>query len=88
MVKLVFDTLQNNRYLDFADTKLTTHLQDSAMALAKDGFLPPPLPIDVLLLQRKFGGMFLLAAKLAARVDVVSLLADHLKGTALHNKTN
>jgi hypothetical protein len=32
--------------------------------------------------------MFLLAAKLAARVDVVSLLADHLKGTALHNKTN
>ena len=88
MVKLVFDTLQNNRYLDFADTKLATHLQDSAMALAKDGFLPPPLPIDVLLLQRKFGGMFLLAAKLAARVDVVSLLADHLKGTALHNKTN
>ncbi|WP_347833434.1 AarF/ABC1/UbiB kinase family protein [uncultured Planktomarina sp.] len=87
MVKLVFDTLQNNRYLDFADTKLATHLQDSAMALAKDGFLPPPLPIDVLLLQRKFGGMFLLAAKLAARVDVVSLLADHLKGTALHNKS-
>ena len=78
MVKLVFDTLQNNRYLDFADTKLATHLQDAAMALAKDGFLPPPLPIDVLLLQRKFGGMFLLAAKLAARVDVVSLLADHL----------
>ena len=88
MVKLVFNTLQNNRYLDFADTKLATHLQDAAMALAKDGFLPPPLPIDVLLLQRKFGGMFLLAAKLAARVDVVSLLADHLKGTALHNKTN
>ena len=88
MVKLVFDTLQNNRYLDFADTKLATHLQDSAMALAKDGFLPPPLPIDVLLLQRKFGGMFLLAAKLAARVDVVSLLADHLRETALHNETN
>ena len=88
MVKLVFDTLQNNRYLDFADTKLATHLQDSAMALAKDGFLPPPLPIDVLLLQRKFGGMFLLAAKLAARVDVVSLLADHLRETTLRNETN
>ena len=88
MVKLVFDALQNNRYLDFADTKLATHLQDAAMALAKDGFLPPPLPIDVLLVQRKFGGMFLLAAKLAARVDVVSLLADHLRETALHNETN
>ena len=88
MVKLVFDALQNNRYLDFADTKLATHLQDAAMALAKDGFLPPPLPIDVLLVQRKFGGMFLLAAKLAARVDVVSLLADHLRETAQHNETN
>ena len=58
------------------------------MALAKDGFLPPPLPIDVLLLQRKFGGMFLMAAKLAARVDVVSLLADHLRETTLRNETN
>ena len=88
MVKLVFATLQKNRYLDFADTKLATHLQDSALALAKDGFLPPLLPIDVLLLQRKFAGMFLLAVKLGARVDVVSLLADHLKTTALHNETN
>jgi len=88
MVKLVFDTLQNNRYLDFADTKLATHLQDAAMALARDGFLPPPLPIDVLVLQRKFGGMFLLAAKLGARVDVVSLLADHLRETTSHNETN
>ena len=32
--------------------------------------------------------MFLLAVKLGARVDVVSLLADHLKTTALHNETN
>lgn len=32
--------------------------------------------------------MFLLAVKLAARVDVVSLLADHLKATALHKETN
>jgi predicted unusual protein kinase regulating ubiquinone biosynthesis (AarF/ABC1/UbiB family) len=88
MVKFVFETLQENLYLDFANTKLATDLQDLVISLAKDGFTPPPLPIDVLLIQRKFGGMFLLAAKLAARVDVVSLAADHLKGGAPSYQTN
>ena len=88
MVKFVFETLQENLYLDFANTKLATDLQDLVISLAKDGFTPPPLPIDVLLIQRKFGGMFLLAAKLAARVDVVSLVADHLKGSAPSYQTN
>jgi hypothetical protein len=48
------------------------------MSLAKDGFVPPPLPIDVLLLQRKFGGVFLLAVKLSARVNIMALLETHL----------
>lgn len=78
MVKLVFDTLQSSRDLDFANTSLATHIQDQAMSLAKDGFVPPPLPIDVLLLQRKFGGVFLLAAKLSARVNIMALLDTHL----------
>ena len=88
MAKFVFETLQENLYLDFANTKLATHLQDLAISLAKDGFTPPPLPVDVLLIQRKFGGMFLLAAKLAARVDVVALIAIHLKGTVQSCQTN
>ena len=78
MIKLVFDTLQSNRDLDFANTSLTTHIQDQAMSLAKDGFVPPPLPIDVLLLQRKYVGVFLLAAKLSARVNIMALLDKHL----------
>jgi hypothetical protein len=40
------------------------------LALAEDGFIPPPLPIDVLLLQRKFGGMFLMASQLGAELDL------------------
>ena len=78
MIKLVFDTLQSNRDLDFANTSLTTHIQEQAMSLAKDGFVPPPLPIDVLLLQRKYVGVFLLAAKLSARVNIMALLDKHL----------
>jgi len=84
MVKLVFGTLLDRRYVDFADTKLALDLQLKAMALAKDGFSPPPLPIDVLLLQRKLGGMFFLASKLAARVDIMSLLEGAIKEVAQH----
>ena len=53
-------------------------LQAEGIALAEDGFVPPPLPIEVLLLQRKFGGVFLLASRLGARVDVVGLLRPYL----------
>jgi predicted unusual protein kinase regulating ubiquinone biosynthesis (AarF/ABC1/UbiB family) len=79
IIKFVFETFQNNSCFDFSDTELALDLQDKAIALVKDGFQPPPLPIDILLIQRKLGGMFFLAGKLAARVDIISLLTDHLK---------
>jgi len=78
MVQLIFDALQSDQDLDFANTGLATLIQDQAMDLAKDGFVPPPLPIDVLLLQRKLSGIFLLATKLSARVDIMALLDKHL----------
>jgi predicted unusual protein kinase regulating ubiquinone biosynthesis (AarF/ABC1/UbiB family) len=79
IIKFVFETFQNNSCFDFSDTELALDLQDKAIALVKDGFQPPPLPIDILLIQRKLGGMFFLAGKLAARVDIISLLTDRLK---------
>ncbi|MDG1234989.1 MAG: AarF/ABC1/UbiB kinase family protein [Amylibacter sp.] len=79
IIKFVFETFQNNSCFDFSDTELALELQDKAIALVKDGFQPPPLPIDILLIQRKLGGMFFLAGKLAARVDIISLLTDRLK---------
>ena len=78
MIQVVMDMLVQNRPFDFTDTALSRQMQEHGMALADDGFVPPPLPIDVLLLQRKFGGMFLLANRLGARVDVAGLLNHHL----------
>jgi predicted unusual protein kinase regulating ubiquinone biosynthesis (AarF/ABC1/UbiB family) len=74
LIRLVFGALRDVQPMDFADTRLPQDLQAKGMELADDGFVPPPLPIDVLLLQRKFGGIFLLAARLGARVDVAALL--------------
>ena len=78
MMQLVFAALRKNQLFDFADTTLSRQMRAEGIALAEDGFVPPPLPIDVLLLQRKFGGVFLLAARLGAKVDVVSLLQRHI----------
>jgi len=77
MIRMVFGALTSGPVVDFSDKELSQQMQARGMALAESGFLPPPLPIDVLLLQRKFGGVFLLAARLRARVDVMALLDRH-----------
>ncbi|MEP0091146.1 MAG: AarF/ABC1/UbiB kinase family protein [Paracoccaceae bacterium] len=79
MIVTVFRALSENRPFDFANNALSREMQTKGQALAEDGFIPPPVPIDILLLQRKFGGMFLLAKKLRARVDVVALLEAQMQ---------
>jgi len=78
MMQMVFDALNEGEVYDFARTDLSRAMQVEGMALAEEGFLPPPLPIDALYLQRKFAGMFLLAARLGAKVRVRALLARYL----------
>ncbi len=73
MMRVAFDALRHSERYDFADTSLSRRMQAEGVALADEGFIPPPLPIDVLLLQRKLGGIFLLAARLGARVEVRAL---------------
>ncbi len=78
MVTEVFAALTAVETWDFGDTRLADDLQRRGMALAAEGYVPPPLPIDVLFVQRKLAGVFLLAARLKARVGVRDLMAPHL----------
>lgn len=78
MMEVVFATLRAEAVYDFGDPALSAHMQKMGMALANDGFIPPPLPIEVLFLQRKFGGVFLLASKLRARVALRELMQGFL----------
>ena len=78
MMGMAFDVLRVGDAYDFSDTALSNQMQKEGLALAEDGFIPPPLPVDVLFLQRKFGGIFLLAARLRAQVDVKGLLTRYL----------
>ena len=78
MIGMVFDALRETPIFDFGQTDLPARLQVEGAALAEAGFVPPPLPMDVLYLQRKFGGIFLLAARLKACVAVTELMAPHV----------
>ena len=78
MIDVVFDAIRSNPVFDFGDPTLSQRMNRAGMDLADDGFIPPPVPMDVLYLQRKFGGMFLLAGKLGARVPLAQMLKPHL----------
>lgn len=59
---------------DFGRSDVPARARQAATALAlRHGFLRPPPP-EVLFLQRKLGGSFLLCARLGARIDMRSLL--------------
>jgi hypothetical protein len=78
MMDMAFAALRSDGPFDFTDKALPRAMQDAGMALAEAGFVPPPWPIDVLLLQRKFGGMFLLASQLGAQVDLRGYLKRYV----------
>ncbi|MEM9319028.1 MAG: AarF/ABC1/UbiB kinase family protein [Pseudomonadota bacterium] len=78
MADMAFEALRATELYDFADQTLSKRLQDAGMRLAAGGYVPPPVPMDVLYLQRKFAGLFLLASRLKARVPVQAILARRL----------
>ncbi|MEM9437716.1 MAG: AarF/ABC1/UbiB kinase family protein [Pseudomonadota bacterium] len=65
-------------WFDFGQDKLRRELAETGMSLADDqAFLHVP-PMDTLYVQRKLAGMFLLASRLRARVNLVTLFEPWL----------
>ncbi len=66
---------------DFGASDLAARLRDMGLELGMaDGYREIP-PVDVLYLHRKFGGLYLLARRLKARVDIAGLAAPYLAET-------
>ncbi|WGH79647.1 ABC1 kinase family protein [Jannaschia ovalis] len=74
MIETVFAALRATEEYDFTGTDLTREMQAQGIALAEAGYVPPPLPMDILYVQRKVGGLFLLASRLGARLPVRATL--------------
>ena len=58
---------------DFGDTSLVAHLRDRGLALGRDRSIQHIPPTEVLYLQRKAAGLFLLATRLRAQVTLRDL---------------
>ena len=79
MFELAFAPLRQEGPFDFGATDLALRMRDASLALSDDRDALPLPPIDALFLQRKFGGIYLLASRLRARVDLQAALAPHLQ---------
>lgn len=62
---------------DFGTSSLASRIRDAGMALSMEQDYWHTPPADALFLHRKLGGLYLLAAKLRARVDVGGLFAQY-----------
>ena len=62
---------------DFGDTTLVSDLRDRGMALGRDRSIQHIPPTEVLYLQRKAAGLFLLATRLRAQVSLRDLFQTY-----------
>ncbi|WP_171241520.1 AarF/ABC1/UbiB kinase family protein [Ruegeria sp. HKCCA5491] len=78
MIRCVFDAILSAKEFHFADRTFFNHLHRQGMALAAAGYVPPQMPMETLYLQRKIGGIFLLATRLRASLPVKTLLEKYV----------
>jgi hypothetical protein len=80
------EPLRAGGLFDFGKSDMSKRLRDRGLTLAADRSYWHIPPVDVLFLQRKFGGMFLLATQLKARVPVGDLLSRYGASEAVTRK--
>ena len=73
MVAMANEPMLSDAGFDFGDTSLVADLRDRGMELGRDRSIQHIPPTDVLYLQRKAAGLFLLATRLKARVNLREL---------------
>ena len=78
MLRFGFETLNQAETFDFSDPTLTRYMNAKGMALAENGFVPPTVPMDVLFIQRKLAGVFLIAANLKAKLKLSQIILKKL----------
>ncbi len=78
MFRMSVEPLRQPGFYDFGQNDLALRMRDESMALQshRHHFRFPP--VDSLFLQRKFGGVYLLATKLRARIDLRNVVESWL----------
>jgi len=76
--EMSLEPLLQTGHFDFGNTDVAVRLRDAGMAIGEQRDFWHIPPMDTLFLQRKFGGVYMLASRLKARVDVRSLMTRYL----------
>jgi hypothetical protein len=63
---------------DFGGNDLAMRMRDAGMALGADRDFWHIPPMDTLFMQRKFSGVYMLASRLKARVNLRTIIAPYL----------
>jgi predicted unusual protein kinase regulating ubiquinone biosynthesis (AarF/ABC1/UbiB family) len=74
MVKMAMAPLQDAAHFDFGNTAIMNDLRAEGMELASKRELWHIPPTDTLFIQRKLGGVYLLATRLKAQIDVAAIV--------------
>lgn len=75
------ESIRSERPYDFGDSDLIARLHDKGMALTMQHDFWHTPPVDALFIHRKLGGLFLLAKRLGARVNMRAAAAPWLDTT-------
>ena len=78
LFEMALEPLSFDGAFDFGTTDMSSRLRTAGMALGLERDFWHIPPIDTLFLHRKLGGLFLLAARLKARVNVRQLALPYL----------
>ncbi|MDP4537647.1 AarF/ABC1/UbiB kinase family protein [Alkalimonas collagenimarina] len=78
LVQLACEPLQHSEPFDFGHSDLANRIREAGTALSLQHNYWHTPPADAIFLHRKIGGLYLLAARLKARVNVRALLQAYL----------
>ena len=78
LVQLACEPLQQNNAFDFGQSDLALRLREAGTALSMQQNYWHSPPADAIFLHRKMGGLYLLAARLNARVNLRTLIDPYL----------
>jgi predicted unusual protein kinase regulating ubiquinone biosynthesis (AarF/ABC1/UbiB family) len=83
LFEIALEPLMFDGAFDFGSTDMAPRLREAGLALGLDRDFWHIPPIETLFLHRKLGGLFLLAARLRARVNVQQLAMPYLRPDVL-----
>lgn len=80
IIDMAVEPLRHDEPFDFGDNQIALQMRERAMALAGKRELWHVPPAKMVFIQRKFGGIYMLATRLRANVNVHALMQKFVEG--------